>query len=136
MVVGVLPPELTFVSCTSTPISCFGTSTPNSTQVFAYVGELAAQSSATIDIVVNVTRSRDTKGRFFTFFTDWTVNSLLYDPAPFSNHDSISFEGINPNPDPLTAVTSIGTGTHHSLAIMPGGRLAGWGSNELIHAAW
>ncbi|HZE72565.1 MAG TPA: S8 family serine peptidase, partial [Pyrinomonadaceae bacterium] len=125
---GSLPSELSFVSCMAG--QCSATSTSGGGQVTAYLGTLAPNSSTAFDVVVNATRSNDPRARFFPYTTNWNINSLTFDPATNSNSVASSFNGLNPNPNPLTGVSSIAAGYEHSLAVLPSGNLLGWGSNQ------
>jgi uncharacterized repeat protein (TIGR01451 family) len=125
---GLLPPEMTFVSCTTPQGACWGIPIVGGTRVVAEVGSVPANGSVPIKVVFNATRST-ALGRFFPYNTTWTTVSSTHDPI-LPNEANFTVSGINPQPTPLTGATAIGAGIEHSLAILPGGNVIGWGQNS------
>jgi len=125
---GFLPPDLTFVSCTTPQGACWGIPGPSGTRIFGELGTIATSGAVPVSIVVNATRSTG-NGRFFDYLTTWSVNSSTYDPA-LPNSSTFTFSGINPQTNPLTGATAIGAGNEHALAVVSGGNVIAWGKND------
>jgi uncharacterized repeat protein (TIGR01451 family) len=125
---GFLPPDLTFVSCTTPQGACWGVPGPSGTRIFGELGTIATSGSVPVRVVVNATRSTG-NGRFFDYVTTWAANSATYDPA-LPNSSTFTFSGINPQANPLTGATAIGAGIEHALAVVSGGNVIAWGKNN------
>jgi uncharacterized repeat protein (TIGR01451 family) len=125
---GILPRELTFVSCSTPQGACWAVPGPAGTPVYAELGTVAANSSNIVEVTFTLTTST-ALGRFFPINTSWNGSSATYDPA-LPNSTNFSFNGINPQPTPLTGAIAIGAGPEHALAIVPGGNVIAWGHNS------
>ena len=124
---GALPPELTFLSCTSSVGVCWGSPGPLNTKVDVELGTLAANTSVVIDIPVRLATATAST-QLFPINTSWTISGFTFDPNS-SNSQNLTFNGLNPNPNPLSGSIGIGAGVEHSFAITTGGNLLAWGSN-------
>jgi uncharacterized repeat protein (TIGR01451 family) len=125
---GALPSQLSFVSCTPSAGTCWAIAGVGETKINAEIGELAANASATVDVVATLVGATN-PFRIFEVNTGWGVSDFTFDPTS-SNSSSLKITGTNPNPNPLLGATAIAAGAEHGLALVGGNSLASWGQNQ------
>jgi len=113
-----------YVSCSTSQGSCQGPTQPKG-QVKADLGHIANGASATLTIVVTAVTPPN-PSPYYT--NNAIVSSQTYDPNSF-NGSAYDTSIYQPNPQPLTGITTLWCAEAHCLALTPDGSLLAWGSN-------